>query len=250
MYKQQIAVVGSMDSSGGAGINQDIRIATLLDTAVQTCVGALTIQSSLGVESIHPTAFSVFQTNLESILRHPDLHYLKIGALSQIEQIECLCARLKQPRERIVVLDPVIRPSRGVAFLDEEGIEALRKLAQVADYVCPNLPELLALAGKADADPVEVAQDYANLTGTKLLLTGGHAAGSSVEDRLYDGKDTRSCIHPRQNWGYSHGTGCAFSMAFTCFLARGYSTEKAFRSASQWVYEYYNRVNGITFPEG
>ncbi len=238
-----IAVIGSIDSSGGAGINQDIRVAAAMGFRIQTCVGSLTIQTTRGVEAIHPTPLEVFSNTLAAILALPQLQYIKIGALGSIDQIDLLVRIFTRPREYFLVLDPVIQPSQGIPFLDEESIVSLRKLASISDYVCPNLPELLALADTDDPDPASVARDFSICTGAKLLVTGGHADGAMVVDSFYDAKSVHACSHPRRDWKYSHGTGCAFSMAFTCLISQGLPELEAFRAASQWVFDYYNHLN-------
>ncbi|MDD2332040.1 MAG: bifunctional hydroxymethylpyrimidine kinase/phosphomethylpyrimidine kinase [Candidatus Cloacimonetes bacterium] len=249
MLRGGIAVVGSIDSSGCAGINQDIVVASRLGFRLQTCIGAVTIQDKeKGVEQIHPIAPDMFVRNLRKVLHDASLRHLKIGALCNAEQIDALVQELTLARGYLVVLDPVINPSRGKAFLDEEALASLRILVMSTDFTCPNLPELYALAAKSpESDPEirQLAAEYSRMAGTRLLVKGGHGEQDGVEDLFADHGKVVTLQHPRQDWAFARGTGCALAMAFTCFLALNNPAFEAYQLATEWVVNFFNEQNGI-----
>lgn len=248
MSETPIAVIGTIDSSGGAGINQDIRVAALFGYSPQVCVANISLQSSRGVEYIHPLEEDVFEANLRAVLHSNDLRYVKIGALNTVEQIRLLTKYLARTRAYKVILDPVIRASRGKAFLDEAGISELKKLIRQVDYLSPNLPELEMLCGKQAMDfrvAKELARSYAGELGLSILLKGGHIDAEDIEEAFVSPDAILSFGHPRRNWQYSHGTGCALAMAFCCYLQQGIADTEAFQKASRWVLGFYDKLNGI-----
>lgn len=252
MQSSSIAVIGSIDSSGGAGINQDIRVASRLGFNLLTCVGTLTLQNENGVELIHSIPLSVFEKTLDSILGNVNLRFVKIGALSNVEQINLLCEKLDRPRGFLVVHDPVISPSRGKAFLDNKALPSLRRLVSISDYGCPNLTELGILTNRSInsfENAVSIAQDFARNFQTSLLIKGGHGGKGMVEEAFVSPKETVTFQHARENWKYSHGTGCALATAFACFLAKENKSAEAFKLASDWVVSYYNSINGNNFAK-
>lgn len=246
-----LAVIGSMDSSGGAGINQDIRVAALMGFQLQTCVAALSLQDSDGLKAIYPVDLMVFQAGLEELLENPSLKYLKIGALGNSVQMQLLLDGLSHEQQFPVILDPVIKASRGLKFVDDEGLPLLRALAARADFVCPNLPELELLTqsriGTID-EAIQAAQAYCEAHGTTILVKGGHAKGTTLQEALVSPHSVSRFSSIKQNWSYTHGTGCALATAFMCYLAQGESPETAFQSASAWVRNYYQGLNSHLIP--
>ncbi len=248
MPENQIAVIGTIDSSGGAGINQDIRVAALFGHKLHTCVANLSLQSESGVDLIHPLDAGVFEKNLILVLQNKALRYIKIGALHTEGQIRLLCKYLRRPRSWKVILDPVIKASRGQAFLDEAGLLELPYLIRQTDYLCPNLPELAMLCGKEAGsfeEAIRQAQDYAFQMDTKILLKGGHGQSRMLEEAFVSKDKIKRYSNQRRNWHYDHGTGCALAMAFCCYLSQGLKDFEAFHRASLWVLDYYDGLNGL-----
>lgn len=248
MPEVQIAVIGTIDSSGGAGINQDIRVAALFGHKLHTCVANLSLQSENGVELIHPVEEGVIEKNLHLVLQNKALRYIKIGALSTEGQIKLLCKYLSRPRAWKVILDPVIKASRGQAFLDDAGLIELQSLIRQADYLCPNLPELAMLCKAETAsfeESIRRAQDYAHQMDTSILLKGGHGRSGTLEEAFVSKDKVIRYSHPRRNWNYDHGTGCALATAFCCYLSKGFNEHEAFHRASLWVMDYYDGLNGL-----
>lgn len=246
MPDKQIAVIGAIDSSGGAGINQDIRVAALFGHQPEVCVTAITLQDENGVSDIFPVPLSQFQENLRHILANPELRYIKIGALCHPEQIEALLMQLSQARTFQIVLDPVIKPSLGKAFLRAEDIDLMLKLICLADYVCPNLPELELLCSENIADfreAISAAKSLSKQTGAAIIVKGGHGADEFIMEALIYSDKVLRYRFPRKTWKHSHGTGCAFASAFMCFLTQGSSPHLALQLASDWVRAFFDEIN-------
>lgn len=246
MPGSDISVIGSLDSSGGAGINQDIRVAALHGLDIRVCVANLTLQNENGVEAIHPVPLHQFQTQLEHLLGSEKPLFIKIGALSCTEQVQLLQHAFARPRRHVLILDPVILPSRGKAFLDDAGIAALRELAMLTDFICPNLPELAMLCGReVGSFPHALASAKACFAdkGVTVLLKGGHGRGCRIREACVGANSTRIYTARRRHWEYGHGTGCAFALAFAIRLSRGIDPGDAMPQASAWVRRFYGDLN-------
>ncbi|MDD4148135.1 MAG: bifunctional hydroxymethylpyrimidine kinase/phosphomethylpyrimidine kinase [Candidatus Cloacimonetes bacterium] len=259
-----MATIGAIDSSGGAGINQDIRIAALFGFRLQCCVGAITIQDSLGLKAIHNVPREAFLGALKQLTQSPDIRFVKIGALASVEKMELCADFLDKSSGDRVILDPVIAPSSGQAFIDEENLFCLHKLADKAHFICPNIPELEILSAHRISniqDALLAAQDLCHKSGASVLLTGGHRLAEAVispESESTVQELTEAYVSPRDchlhtftahNWHYSHGTGCALATAFMCYLAQDITPPLAFPRASAFVRRFYDRINGIrTMP--
>jgi hydroxymethylpyrimidine/phosphomethylpyrimidine kinase len=241
-----LAAIGTIDSSGGAGLNQDIRTARLMGFQLETCVAALSLQDDQGLKAIYPVDLVVFQAGLEQILENTNLQYLKIGALGNTVQMQLLLDGLSRKHHFKVILDPVVKASRGLSFVDKDGLALLQVLAAKADFVCPNLPELEVLTEARIScfeDAIAAAQAFTRQFGTTLLVKGGHGKGKMLQEALVNSDCVTRFSFPAQNWSYTHGTGCALATAFMCFLTKGNSPETAFKSASAWVRDFYQSLN-------
>ncbi|NLN35720.1 MAG: hypothetical protein GX157_06970 [Candidatus Cloacimonetes bacterium] len=255
-----MATIGAIDSSGGAGINQDIRIAALFGFRLLCCAGALTIQDSTGLKAVHDAPRDAFLAALEQINQCPDIRFIKIGALANREKMECTAAALVRNAGYRIILDPVIAPSRGHAFVEKENLDCLRKIAHKAHFICPNIPELEILSGhriSSVQDALSAAQDLCCETGASILLTGGHwqhhkayrqksGDSSHILTEAFICKE--SCHSYRffaHDWHYTHGTGCTLATAFMCFLAQGSAPTQAFPKASAFTRKFYDTLNGM-----
>lgn len=241
-----LAAIGCMDSSGGAGINQDIRVASLMGFQLKNCVAALSLQDVYGLKSIYPIDLSVFQTHLDHILEHPDLKYLKIGALGNVVQMEILQEALTRRHRFKVILDPVLKASRGMHFVSKDGIPMLRALAGLADYICPNWNELAELSGsRIDTfeDALRAGEAWFETHGNSVLLKGGHAQSNQPQEAIICPEGIFIHSFEREPWRYSHGTGCALATAIMCLLAKGRAAKSAFKEASDWVRILFRQLN-------
>lgn len=204
------------------------------------------MQDESGVKGMYPVSMACFDAGLKHILGNPGLQYIKIGALCHSDQIKTLLLHLQRPRGYQIILDPVIKPTRGEAFLQSSDLPQLLELIGMADYVCPNLPELALLTGshiESFEEAVSAAQKLSVQSGACVMVKGGHAVGDDIPEALVWRDTVDRFSFPRRAWNYAHGTGCAYATAFTCLLARGIVPREAFPQASDWVRSFFDEIN-------
>lgn len=236
-----VTIAGS-DSSGGAGIQADLKTFAALRVYGASVITALTAQNTLGVQGIHdvPAAFVLAQ--IESVFSDLAVTAVKIGMLSQVETIVAVAEGLARHAGRIpIVLDPVMVATSGDRLITNEAVEALRRhLLPLAELVTPNLPELGCLIG----EPMAVSENAAVAQGRRLLalgaraalVKGGHADGTESIDHLMGADGTmRRFAAERIATRNTHGTGCTLSSAVAAGLARGIPLAEAVAQAKRYV---------------
>lgn len=241
-----ILCIAALDSSGGAGLNQDIRVLTLLAEAHQCICTGITIQNGSGVMAIYPTADKILRIQLQHISPNPEIRYIKLGAICSPSQIQILQRFFSSLHEVKVVIDPVLKPSKGLPFVSQGMITQYLDLLFTADFICPNLYELQVLSGiqvTCFSEVVSAAQKLARLYDLSVLVKGGHGGSPDIQEAFVSTTEIYSFSHARHDWEYSHGSGCALSSAFTHFLLQGFDPPDAFEKSSLWVTEFYNNLN-------
>jgi hydroxymethylpyrimidine/phosphomethylpyrimidine kinase len=234
-----LSIAGS-DSSGGAGIQADLKTFAALGVYGASVVTALTAQNTRGVTGIHlvPPAFVTAQ--IDAVFSDLDVAAVKIGMVAQLATIDAVVAGLERWSPKQVVLDPVMVATSGDRLLDQEAIDALRtKLIPRAALITPNLPEAAALLDQ----PVAVSEAAIESQGRLLLamgcgvvlIKGGHGQGAESIDYLISGNGVVALAAPRIATENTHGTGCSLSSAIAAGLAKGEEMETAVRHAKTWI---------------
>ena len=235
--KRVLTIAGS-DSSGGAGIQSDLKVITLLGGYGMSVLTALTAQNTVGVQGIHEVPAPFVGAQIDSVLSDIGADAVKTGMLANQEIIEVVSRKIKQYKVKKVVVDPVMISKSGAALLRKDAQEALiRELIPLAWVVTPNLMEAGALAGlKVDSlERMKKAADQIYRMGAKhVVVKGGHLEGVAI-DLLYDGKDFIEMEGPRLETKDTHGTGCTFASAIATLLARGEPIPGAVRKAKAFV---------------
>lgn len=218
-----LTVAGS-DSSGGAGIQADLK--TFLANGVygMSAITALTAQNTCGVRSVRNSTPEFLADQLDAIFEDIEPDAVKIGMVSSAELIEVIAAKLKFRNAKNVVVDPVMVATSGARLIDEDAVKTLQtKLFPLATIITPNLPELETLAGKkipAPRDMEIAAQKIFDEYGCAVLAKGGHGQ-NDANDFLYDGAG--QWFHGRRvDTKNTHGTGCTLSSAIAANLAKGH----------------------------
>lgn len=216
-----LTIAGS-DPSGGAGIQQDLRVFQALGVAGLSAITAITVQNSQGVRSVHPVSADVLAAQIEAVMedaRH--LRGIKIGMLGGEAQVFAVADILRRSRPTNVILDPVLASSGGVRLLDSAGQAAvLRELLPLCDLVTPNLQEAAELTG---ADPIsdyagirKAGRHFLALGAHAVLIKGGHLPGAPTDYLFLPGSDKpQEFVGCRIDTEDTHGTGCLFSSAIT-----------------------------------
>jgi hydroxymethylpyrimidine/phosphomethylpyrimidine kinase len=233
-----LTIAGS-DSSGGAGIQADLKTFAALAVYGTSAITAITAQNTLGIIAVEPLTADLVTAQIEAIAGDINLHATKTGMLATAAIVEAVAAAIDELELPMVVVDPVMISSSGDQLLDEDGVHVMRaELFSRAFVVTPNIPEAEILSGRPirSLDDVhEAAKDIHKLGPTAVIITGGHGHGDVVVDVLYDGDRFAEFRTDRLASPPVHGTGCAFAAAVAAYLALGIPLEQATERAQRYV---------------
>ncbi len=234
-----VLIIAGSDPGAGAGLQQDLKVATLLGTYGLTVTTALTIQNSQGVQAVHPVAPEVVAAQLEAMFSDFPVAAIKIGMLATAATVQVVARRLKDLADRPpVVLDPVLAAGAGFPLLEEEGVAALKaELLPLAELFTPNVPEAARLTGlviHTPADLEEAARRLQSLGPPWVLAKGGHLPGDPV-DVLTDGINAYYLPGPRLAAPHHHGSGCLLATACAAGRAQGLTVPEAVNRARDLV---------------
>ena len=245
-----LSIAGS-DSSGGAGIQADIKTITMLGGYAMTAITAVTAQNTRGVQGVEVMHPDLVMDQVDSCLDDIGADAIKIGMLGS-PQIAMLLAERLDTFSGPIIFDPVMAATSGSELASEATIAAFGSLMEIATIVTPNLPELAALTGRdtiEDDDVFGAAQQLAEKHDTIVLAKGGHSEGDDVLDRVVSSTGKIASFgHHRIDTRHTHGTGCTLSAALATFLAYGQPTTHAIRLARGFVYAAIENAPG--FGEG
>ena len=245
-----LSIAGS-DSSGGAGIQADIKTITMLGGYAMTAITAVTAQNTHGVQGIEVMHPDLVMDQVESCLTDIGADAIKIGMLGSPEITLRLAERL-DTYSGAIVFDPVMVATSGSALADAATIGAFSALMQIATVVTPNLPELAALTGRQTIGSDEVfgaACQLADEQDTIVLAKGGHGEGNQVIDYVVSSSGkVASFAHARIDTRHTHGTGCTLSSALATMLAHGQPLTNAIRIARAFTRAAIEQAPG--FGEG
>ena len=234
-----LTIAGS-DSSGGAGIQADLKTFAALGVYGASAITALTAQNTRSVSAIHmvPPAFVTAQ--IDAVFSDLAVGAVKIGMLANRGVIEAVAAALDRWKVTNVVLDPVMVATSGDRLLEPDAVAALkRELIPRARVVTPNLPEAAALLDTdiaADERSLQAQADGLLALGAKaVLIKGGHGTDVESTDVLFDGSQVTRLASKRIATRNTHGTGCTLSAAFAAGLAKGQDLAAATRLAKAYV---------------
>jgi hydroxymethylpyrimidine/phosphomethylpyrimidine kinase len=234
-----LTIAGS-DSSGGAGIQADLKTFAALGVYGACAITALTAQNTRGVSGIHLVPADFVTAQIDAVFGDLDVNAVKIGMVAQLATIDAIMAALTRWSPRHVVLDPVMVATSGDRLLAADAVEALRKkLIPRVSLLTPNLPEAAALLDEpvAENEAAIERQGFALLAmgAPAVLIKGGHGQGAESTDYLIRGSGTIALAAPRIATANTHGTGCSLSSAIAACLAKGTDMETAVRDAKAWV---------------
>ncbi len=250
--KKVLAIAGS-DPSGGAGIQADIKIISMLGAHPLTLITCHTIQNSRGVRGFYPISKEVLKEELAALKEEVPYHAIKIGMLGNKEIVKLVIEFLKYVDSPWVILDPVIYSTSGYPLLDKEGIDLLKKeLLPIVTLITPNLREAAYLTNKKVHSPRQMRQAARSLIklGPKnILITGGHLS-NIPRDLLYDGKNfyefSSEKIVPPPGKEF-HGTGCLFSSAIAALVAQDVELPDAVWEAKEIVRKSISKYDIMDF---
>lgn len=235
--KKALTIAGS-DSSGGAGIQADLKTFAAHGVFGMSVITAVTAQNTQGVFAVQDISMEVIKKQIDAIFTDIEVDGLKIGMVSQIDTIKIIADRLKEYRPKNVVLDPVMVSKSGYHLLQPDAKEALiNELLPLATVVTPNIPEAEVITGMhiETLKDMEKAALLIYKMGPKyVLIKGGHLENDAT-DILFDGNDYISFESKRIETKNTHGTGCTLSSAIASNLAKGNSIEASIQKAKDYI---------------
>jgi hydroxymethylpyrimidine/phosphomethylpyrimidine kinase len=237
-----LTIAGS-DSSGGAGIQADLKTFSALGVYGASAITALTAQNTRGVAAVEPVAAAFVIAQIDAVLGDLAVGAIKTGMLADTGIVEAVAARLQAiPKRPPLVVDPVMVATSGDLLLALDAVEAVkRRLVPLATLITPNLPEAARLLGAReaadDAQAAEQAKALLALGCNAVLLKGGHGTGETAVDILCDASGIQRLVRPRIATPHTHGTGCTLSAAIAALLAQGAALPEAVSRAKAYVWQ-------------
>jgi hydroxymethylpyrimidine/phosphomethylpyrimidine kinase len=234
-----VTIAGS-DSSGGAGIQADLKVFSALGVYGASVIAALTAQNTQGVTAIHDVPPDFVSAQIDAVFSDLPVGAVKVGMLANAAVIEAVAAGLKRWQQRDIVLDPVMIASSGDRLLQPNAVDVLRSaLMPQAILITPNLLEAAALLDAAPAvNEVEMrdqAERLLALGAKAVLIKGGHASAAESADLLVDSMHMIRFAAARIATRNTHGTGCTLSSAIAAGLAKGRDLGDAVRDAKDYT---------------
>ncbi len=235
--KTALTIAGS-DSSGGAGIQADIKTMLANGVYAMSAITALTAQNTTGVSAIQNTEAKFLGQQLDSIFTDMPCDAVKIGMVSESELIKVISEKLKQYNAKNIVVDPVMVSTSGSRLISEDAIETLKaELFNIATILTPNIPEAEVLIGgkiQNSDDMIYAAEKISSRYGCAVLCKGGHDL-NDANDLLYAHGTYKWLYGKRINNPNTHGTGCTLSSAIAANLAKGFALEDAVIRAKDYI---------------
>ena len=237
--KSKVLIIAGSDSSGGAGIQADIKTVTALGSYATTAVTAVTAQNTKGVKKITPIPAKIVQKQLIMILDDIGSHAVKIGMLHNAGVIKIVYKILKKYKLKNIVLDPVMIAKGGAKLISNSSIKHLKKLLiPLCTLVTPNIPEAEALTGYSISNKeemIEATKKILNMGSKNVLLKGGHLKSKMICDILATKKGIKVFSKRKIKTKNTHGTGCTLSSALATCLSQKKNIVKSCKISLRYV---------------
>lgn len=235
--KKVLTIAGS-DSSGGAGIQADLKTMLVHGVFGMSAVTALTAQNTTGVRMVQEAAPEFLAAEIDAVFEDIRPDAVKIGMVSSAGLIRVIAERLRAHEAEHIVVDPVMVATSGAKLLQDSASLALRQeLFPLAEVITPNIPELSALTGLAvnsRETMVQAARALHVAAGVSVLAKGGHF-GEDASDLLVTADEEKWFAAPRIDNSNTHGTGCTLSSAIASNLAKGFPLAEAVGLAKSYL---------------
>lgn len=235
--KTALTIAGS-DSSGGAGIQADIKTMTCNGVYAMSAITALTAQNTTGVTAIQEVSPDFLKEQIKDVVTDIFPDAVKTGMVSSSALIRIIAGSIKEFNLKNIVVDPVMIATSGAKLISDEAIETLEKeLLPLSTVITPNIPEAQVLSGSKITSEKEM-QDAAKIISKKfscaVLVKGGHNL-NDANDFLFDGSEGTWFYGKRIDNQNTHGTGCTLSSAIASNLAKGFSLPQSVKNAKDYI---------------
>ena len=229
--KSKILIIAGSDSSGGAGIQADIKTITSLGSYAMTAITALTSQNTTGVLSISKVPINEIKRQIEFTSKDIRPDAIKIGMLHSTKVIETVMSSLKKIKVKKIILDPVMVAKGGTKLVDDKSIEIIKtKLMNRVSLITPNIPEAEILTKteiKTTEDMIEAGKKLLSYGAKNVLIKGGHLKAKYLYD-LYLSKHEKEFFKSKKiKTKNTHGTGCTLSSAIATYFSCGKTLKKS-----------------------
>lgn len=255
-----VLTIAGSDSSGGAGIQADIKTISALGGYAAAAITAVTAQNTMGVTAIEPVSPAMVEAQIHAVMTDIVPRSVKIGVTGNRETIEAIVRGLSAHAAVPLVLDPVMVSTSGCCFTEPEALGLLiERLVPMATLLTPNLPEAGQLVGHGDATVTgrdEAARRILDMGCGAVLIKGGHDVdGDTMEDRLYQfdaqgGMTIDRFVHMRIATSNTHGTGCTLSSAIATYLAMGKPLPEAVKNGIDYLHEALTQGADLAIGQG
>ena len=239
MMRTALSIAGS-DSSGGAGIQADIKTMTANGVYAMTAITALTAQNTTGVTGIMEVTPEFLAQQLDSIFTDIRPDAVKIGMVSSSALIQVIAEKLKEYKAENIVVDPVMVATSGSKLISDDAIETLKTcLMPLSSILTPNIPEAEVLAEmkvETEEEMILAAKKISETFQCAVLCKGGHQL-NDANDLLYRDGEYKWFHGKRIQNPNTHGTGCTLSSAIASNLAKGYSMNESVKRAKDYISE-------------
>ena len=237
--KSRVLIIAGSDSSGGAGIQADIKTITALGSYAMTAVTAVTAQDTKGVKKITPISTKNVQKQIAMVLDDIGSDAVKIGMLHNSSIVKCVYSILKKYKLKNIVLDPVMVAKGGAKLINNSSIVYLKKLLlPLSNIITPNIPEAEILTGYSISnkeDMIKAAKKILNMGSKNVLLKGGHLKNKMIFDILASKKGIRIFSKKNIKTKNTHGTGCTLSSALATCLSQKKNVLKSCKISLKYV---------------
>ena len=227
----KVLIIAGSDSSGGAGIQADIKTVTALGSYAMTAITAVTAQNTTGVKSIIPIAPEEILNQIVFTSKDIKPDAIKIGMLHSTKVIDTVVKSIERIKSKKIVLDPVMVAKGGAKLIDEKAIKSLKsKLIKSVMLITPNIPEaeiLTKTSIKNKEDMILAANKLLDYGAKNVLIKGGHLDHKTVQDIFVNKSEIKIFNSRRYKTKNTHGTGCTLSSAIATFLSCGKPIKKS-----------------------
>ena len=237
--KSKILIIAGSDSSGGAGIQADIKTVTALGSYAMTAITAITSQNTTGVKSIVPVDTKEISKQIEFTTKDIKPDAVKIGMLHSSKVIKSVMHSLGVIKVKKIILDPVMIAKGGAKLIDKKAVELIKnELIKKVSLITPNIPEAEILTKtkiKTKEDMIFAASLLIEIGAENVFIKGGHLDSKVVQDVFVNKKEILIIENKRITTSNTHGTGCTLSSAITTFFACGKTLKKSCELATKYV---------------
>ncbi len=251
-----VLTIAGSDSSGGAGIQADIKAISATGSYACSAITAITAQNTQGVSAIFPIPLEYVEKQLDAVFSDLNIIAVKVGMLADSEIIKVVAKKLKQYNPPFLVIDPVMVTTNGDLLLENAAIQTLKtELLPMADLITPNLPEGAALIDShipTSEQQMQAMIDALRQLGAKaVLLKGGHLEqDENSNDLLILTNSVQQLTAKRINTNNNHGTGCTLSSAIASYLAQGHELSKAVQLGKDYITQALQHADQLNIGQG